>query len=116
MDPPVSVPMASGASYAAMAAAEPPPDPPGMRPRSHGLLVGPYAEYSVDDPIANSSMLVLPTMTSPASRIRVMIVASYGGRQCSRILEPQVVGTPFVAITSLIAIGTPATGPSASPA
>ena len=27
--------------YAASAAAEPPPEPPGMRPRSHGLLVGP---------------------------------------------------------------------------
>ena len=41
MEPPVSVPMASGASYAATAAAEPPPEPPGMRPRSHGLRVGP---------------------------------------------------------------------------
>ena len=31
--------------------------------RSHGLWVGPYAEFSVDEPIANSSMLVLPRMT-----------------------------------------------------
>src|SRR5215207_5060236 len=47
IEPPVSVPIASGASYAATADAEPPPDPPGMRPRSHGLYDGPKAEYSV---------------------------------------------------------------------
>ena len=41
IEPPVSVPMASGASYEASAAAEPPPEPPGMRVRSHGLKVGP---------------------------------------------------------------------------
>jgi hypothetical protein len=37
IEPPVSVPIASGASYAASAADEPPPEPPGMRDRSHGL-------------------------------------------------------------------------------
>ena len=57
-------------------AAEPPPEPPGMRSVSQGLRVGPYAECSVDEPIANSSMLVLPRITSPASRIRVTTVAS----------------------------------------
>jgi hypothetical protein len=41
MEPPVSVPIASGASNAASAAADPPPEPPGMRERSHGLRVGP---------------------------------------------------------------------------
>src|SRR4051794_36315212 len=41
MEPPVSVPMARGASKEARAAEEPPPDPPGMRVRSHGLPVGP---------------------------------------------------------------------------
>src|SRR5262249_7731813 len=115
IEPPVSVPIAMGASWAATAAADPPPEPPGIRPRSHGLWVGPYAEYSVDDPIANSSMLVLPSITSPAARMRSTIVASYGGRQPSRILEAQVVGMPFVAITSLTATGTPASGLSRSP-
>src|SRR5262249_38054577 len=98
-----------------MAAALPPPEPPGMRPRSHGLLVGPYAEYSVDEPIANSSMLVLPSITVPAARSRSTIVASYGGRQPSRIFDAAVVGTPLVAITSLTATGTPASGPVTSP-
>ena len=40
-------------------------------------------------------------------------MASYGGIQPSRIREPHVVGSPFVAITSLTAIGMPSSGESA---
>ncbi len=80
MDPPVSVPMPSGASNPATAAAEPPDEPPGTRDRSHGLRDGPYAEFSVEEPIANSSMFVLPSSTTPAWRSRRVTVASYGGR------------------------------------
>src|SRR6476661_7649944 len=97
MEPPVSVPRARGASKAATAAAEPPPEPPGMRSRSHGLWVGPYAECSVEEPIANSSMLVLPRIGRPASLSLRTTVASYGGTQPWRILEPHVVGRPSVA-------------------
>src|SRR6478735_6075575 len=116
IEPPVSVPSASGASYAATAAALPPPEPPGMRSRSHGLWVLPYAECSVDDPMANSSMLVLPRIGRPAALMRSTRVASYGGTQPSRIFEPAVVGRPCVTTTSLTAIGTPASGCSSSPA
>ena len=70
IDPPVSVPSESGAKPAATAAAEPPDDPPGTRSTSHGLWVTPYAEFSVDEPIANSSMLVLPSETRPADFTR----------------------------------------------
>ena len=38
IEPPVSVPVAAGASRAATATALPPEEPPGMRVRSHGLL------------------------------------------------------------------------------
>ena len=38
------------ASSAATTAAEPPLDPPGIAPKSHGLRVIRYAEFSVDDP------------------------------------------------------------------
>ena len=76
IEPPVSVPMPSGASNAATAAAEPPDEPPGTRLRSHGLRLGPNAEFSVEEPIANSSMLVLPRMTTPAWRSRRVTVAS----------------------------------------
>src|SRR5215470_112120 len=112
IEPPVSVPMASGASYPDTAAEE----PPGMRPVSHGLCAGKYAEFSVEEPIANSSMFALPRMTMPAARIRVTMVASYGGTQPCRIFDPQVVGMPRVTITSFSASGTPASGPSRSPA
>ncbi|GIU89929.1 MAG: hypothetical protein KatS3mg010_1028 [Acidimicrobiia bacterium] len=72
----MSEPRPSGANPAATAAAEPPDDPPGTRVGSCGLRVGPNAEFSVDDPIANSSRLVLPTTTAPAARNRSTTVAS----------------------------------------
>src|SRR3954466_3287728 len=103
MDPPVSVPIATGASRAATAAAEPPPEPPGVRSRSHGLRDGPNAECSVLDPMANSSRLVLPRIGSPAERSLATTVASYGGTQPSRMREPHVVGWPVVQSKSLTA-------------
>ena len=56
----MSVPIAHGASPAATAAALPPEEPPGTRPRSHGFSTGPKPEFSFEEPIANSSWLVLP--------------------------------------------------------
>src|SRR5680860_1227837 len=91
MEPPVSVPIAMGACRAATAAADPPEEPPGTRPRSQGFIVGPNAEFSVDDPMANSSMFVLPMITASAARNRATTVASYGGTNDSRILDEQVV-------------------------
>ena len=64
---------------AATAAAEPPEEPPGTRSGSHGLCVGPKPEFSVDEPIANSSMLVLPRIGMPAALQRVATVASNTG-------------------------------------
>jgi len=63
----VSVPIASGASKAATAAADPPLEPPGVLVKSQGFWVVPYAEFSVEEPIANSSIFVLPRITTPAS-------------------------------------------------
>src|SRR6202140_2438968 len=94
IDPPVSVPSEYGTEPAATVAALPPLLPPGTRSMSHGLPTGPYAEFSVDDPMANSSQLVLPIGTAPASSSRCTAVAVYGGRKPSRIREPGVVGQP----------------------
>src|SRR5262249_58051404 len=77
---------------AAPAAVDPPLVPPGTRVSSHGLRVGPYAEFSVLLPIANSSQFVLPTRIAPAARSLVTTVASYGGRKSFKIREPHVVG------------------------
>src|SRR3954464_4282251 len=115
IEPPVSDPSASGANPAATAAADPPLEPPGTRDTSRGLRGGPKAEFSVDDPIANSSRFVLPTITAPASCSRVTTVASYGGRQPARIFELHVVGSPRVVRLSLMATGTPASGPGSLP-
>src|SRR3954463_14841747 len=65
IEPPVSEPSAHGASPALTAAAEPPPEPPGTRVGSHGLRDGPNAEFSVDEPIANSSVFFLPRTRRP---------------------------------------------------
>lgn len=65
--------------------------------------------------MANSSMLVLPRMTTSAAFSFLVRVASYGGIQPSRIFEPTVVGMPSVVKMSLSASGTPARGPSFSP-
>ena len=103
-------------SSAATATADPPEEPPGMRVVSQGLRVVKKPEFSVELPMANSSMLVLPRIGRAAVRRRLTKVASYGGTQPSRILLPQVVGSPRVAMTSLTAIGTPASRCRLSPA
>src|SRR5882757_7130532 len=82
IDPPVSVAVAPRHSRAATAAAEPPDEPPGTRCapsicpvaaaptleplRRHGLTTGPKHEVSFDEPIANSSLLSLPSITAPS--------------------------------------------------
>ena len=85
----------------------------GCGPCAQGFRVGPKAEFSVEDPIANSSQLVLPTMTAPAASSRATTVASYGGTKCSRIFDAAVVRTPRVHRLSLSATGTPASGSDA---
>ena len=80
IEPPVSEPSAHGARPAATAAAEPPEEPPGTRSGSHGFLVGPYAEFSVDEPMANSSMFVLPIVRRPRALQRSATVESKTGR------------------------------------
>ncbi len=75
IEPPVSVPIAQGAVPAATAAALPPLEPPGTRSRSHGFCTGPKPEFSVDEPMANSSWLVLPSTSAPAARRLRTLVA-----------------------------------------
>ena len=76
MEPPVSVPVAATHNRAATAAADPPEDPPGTVSVSQGLRTGPYQLVSLEEPMANSSMLVFPNMTTPACLSRSTTVAS----------------------------------------
>jgi hypothetical protein len=80
IEPPVSVPVAAGSSRAATAAAEPPDEPPGTRAVFHGLRTTPKAEFSLAEPIANSSQFSLPSDTVPAANRRCTTVASNGLR------------------------------------
>src|SRR3954468_10889559 len=94
IEPPVSVAVAPMQSPAATADAEPPDEPPGTRTvssnsgnsirptlgsraspgraltegwrRRHGLITGPKHDVSLDEPIANSSLLSLPSSTAPS--------------------------------------------------
>src|ERR1700730_18274744 len=93
IEPPGSVPVAPRQRWAATAAAEPPGEPPGtsrvfapaqvgstrlapassaklgrarVRVRRHGETAGPKHEVSFDEPIANSSLLSLPSSTAPS--------------------------------------------------
>jgi hypothetical protein len=75
IDPPVSEPSAHGARPPLTAAADPPPEPPGTRVGSQGLCDGPKAEFSVEEPIANSSWLVLASSGAPALASRSTTVA-----------------------------------------
>ena len=76
IEPPVSVAVAARQRSAATAADEPPDEPPGtslsvasLLPRflRQGETTGPKQLVSFDEPMANSSLLSLPSMTAPAS-------------------------------------------------
>src|SRR5688500_9002098 len=101
-----------GTTRAATAAAEPPDEPPGTSLTSQGLRTGPYQLVSLDKPMANSSMLVLPSITMPAALSFSTTVASYGDTKLSSMREPQLVLTPRVQKMSLWASGRPVSGPA----
>src|SRR6266581_7481232 len=106
-EPPVSEPSAVGTAPAATSAAEPPEEPPGTRALSVGCSARPYAECSVDEPIANSSQFVFPAIRAPAALSFATAVASYGDWYPSRIFDPQVVVNSRVQMLSLTATGIP---------
>src|SRR3954471_24742936 len=60
MEPPPSVPSASGTMPDARAAELPPLDPPGVRAGSHGLRVTPVSGLSVTPFQPNSGVVILP--------------------------------------------------------
>jgi len=78
-------------------------------------LVIPKAEVSVVEPMANSSMLVFPIITAPASFNLLTASAEKEGTKLESIFEEQVVSISSVHILSLIATGTPASGPVSLP-
>ena len=116
IEPPASVPTASGVMPASTAAALPPLLPPGVRSRLHGLRVTPHSGESVVGFQPNSGVVVLPKNTAFWERRRAVAGASscqlwFG----SIVFEPTRRGQPRVSCVSLIATGTPSSSPSGSP-
>src|SRR5271163_5269233 len=62
IEPPPSLPCASGAIPVATAAAAPPEDPPAVSERFQGLRVAPVRLVSVDGASPSSGVVVLPNM------------------------------------------------------
>src|SRR5580704_16088604 len=92
IEPPVSVPVAPAQRFAATAAAEPPDEPPGTsfasEPwRRHGDTTGPKYDDSFDEPMANSSLLSLPSNTAPSRQRLAVTLDSYVGTKFSKICE-----------------------------
>ena len=110
IDPPPSLPCATGTIPAATAAAAPPLDPPGVRSVFHGFRQGPNRRGSVVGRMPISGIEVLPTITNPASRSRRTRNASCRGTNSPNRSLPIVSGIPATGRLSLIAIGTPAYG------
>src|SRR3954466_4498240 len=76
IEPPPSVACPIGRPRAATIAAEPPDQPPGERSLRHGLRVGPPNAGSVVGASPNSLVLVRPTITRPALRMRATAALS----------------------------------------
>ena len=108
-EPPVSVPMATGARPAATATPEPLDEPPGVRctERSQGFLGVPRWVLVPQLPMANSTVCVLPSTIIPAAMSRSASVAVTGDTRSANTFEPPVVIRPPRSTRSLSAMGTP---------
>ena len=116
IEPPPSVPTASGPMPAATAATAPPEEPPGVLAGFHGLRVMPVSALSVTAFQPNSGVVVFPSSTAPCSRSRAVAGASsFHGPFGSMVFEPRSVGQPLVSIRSLMETGTPSSSPFGSP-
>jgi hypothetical protein len=90
IDPPPSLPCASGTMPPATAAAAPPLEPPGVRSVSQGLRAGPKRRGSDTGRMPSSGMFVLPTITKPASRIRRVTYESCCATKSPNMSDPIV--------------------------
>src|SRR5438477_12442466 len=116
IEPPPSVPTASGPIPEATAAAAPPEEPPGVFRGFQGLRVIPVSGLSVTPFQPNSGVVVLPSSTAPFSRSRATAGASsFHGPFASTVFEPGSVGQPRVNSRSLVDTGTPSSNPFGSP-
>src|SRR5580700_315011 len=97
IEPPASVPTASGQIPLSNATALPPLLPPGVRSKFHGLRVVPESGESVTAFQPNSGVVVLPKYTAPAARSRAVTGESSSQAWFGSIVfEPTRRGQPRV--------------------
>ena len=87
-----------------------------MRSSRHGLRVMPCSDEVPEDSIPKSGMVVLPTITHPASRTRAATGESTSLGALLPAAVPMGAGSPRVYRFSLSVIGTPSIGETAAPA
>ena len=116
IEPPKSVPWASGSMPVATATAEPPDEPAALSAGFQGLRVAPNTGLTVLAPAANSGVLVLASAMAPAALRRRTTSASSSGTKSANSGDPKLVRMPAVCVTSLTPMGRPWRGPSRSPA
>src|SRR6058998_858060 len=107
--------MAMSHSPATTSAALPLEEPPADRFGSCGLSTGPVSEVWLPPEKQRFSQTDLPTISPPASRMRVTTVASTSGTYPSSVDDPFIIGTPARQIVSFTTTCRPASGPSAAP-
>src|SRR5947208_13075573 len=111
IDPPPSPPVARLTRPPATADAEPPDDPPAVRPRRHGLWVTPLSLETLTFSPPNSLAVVLPTGTTPPrSNRRWMWCAVWPATRSLNTRDASVQGHPATGSSSLIPVGTPPNG------
>nr|BFE78357.1 hypothetical protein GCM10020093_009580 [Planobispora longispora] len=116
IDPPMSLPCASGVMPAARELAAPPLEPPGVWSALHGLRVLPCASLVENQRTENAGTLLRPRRIAPAPRRAPMHASSSVAVAPARAAIPWLIRRPFCGVLSLVETGTPCSGPSASPA
>ncbi len=110
IDPPVSVPSATGQAPAPTRAADPPLEPPAVLPGSKGLRASGTCGWTA--PAAYSSRDVAANTSAPAWRSAVTTLASSAAGAAPMSWGfPLPRGCPAMSIMSFTATGTPCSGP-----
>ena len=115
IDPPPSVPKPIDVTPAAIEAAAPALEPPGVMLIFHGLRVMPVRGESPTGLHPNSLVVVLPIIIAPDLRTRSTAGASLSAIFSANVCEPNEKGASLTDIRSLTDIGSPCSLPSFVP-
>src|SRR6266571_94318 len=115
IEPPWSPPIAISHSPATTSAELPLDEPPAEQAGWCGFSTGPVSAVKLLPEKQRLSQTAFPTISPPASKMRVTMVASNSGTYPSNADEPFIIGTPATHTLSLIAMRFPARIPVEAP-